>query len=55
MPGDRGAGNAGRCAPGGEEMDALLLDGELALVRALVLDAIFELLSQLRFGYAETA
>ena len=36
-------------------MNALFLDGELALVRALVLDAVFELLAQLRLGYAETA
>ena len=48
-------GRAGRGAPGGEEMNALLLDGALALIRAFVLDTVFELLAQLIFVDAEAA
>ena len=36
-------------------MNALLLDGELALVGALVLDTIFEFFAQLSFGDARAA
>ena len=36
-------------------MKALFLDGELALVRALVLDAVFKFLAQLGLGDAEAA
>ena len=48
-------GSAGRRAPCGEEMNAFFLDGELALVRALVLDAVFELLAQLCLGNTAAA
>ena len=50
-----GNGQCGVSAPGGEEMNALLLNGELALVGALVLDAVFKFLAQLSLGDAEAA